>query len=433
VRLRTARLLSAACSLLLIPVAGCRGPLTSLGGQRALDHAGILFASLGARVTNPDRDYKYDTARVKIANAALLPSRVWNDTAVWTSSTQSRRTLLIGGRFADGRYRLQAARSVPPPSQAAESRHQITLTRLSDDVYAWDTEVPYAIGPVTAREIGAFVGALFASAEGRSEQEVRADYRAASPRMTAVLGMLFTVDSIRTSVLPDRSTTAAFTVTMRPAGVEKRYPNFAAYLRQYIGPATMKWAVTDRAGATYLTLAVADGRLHLRVRTLDGVMHPLAGPLRAIPDTLRLIGDVTAKVRRLNVGVRGYRSDLVVVKTEHERAWSITSREEPQWTLPLVSEHLLRTPLRRPFQGRGFQFRIGVRDSANAQTLLHRRMHLEVEESAILRFIGKLGAIAIGDYQGKAEREQLDWLREVFDGLLLDVEALAARPGTTKP
>jgi hypothetical protein len=421
------------CCTLLLPLATCRGPLNRLGGQRALDHAGLLFASLGARVTNPYLDYKYDTARVKIANAALLPSRVWNDTAVWTSSTSSRRLLLIGGRFADGRYRLQAARTAPAPSQAAESRHQISLTRLTDDEYAWDTDVLYAIGSVTAREMGAFVGALFAGAEGRSESEARADYLTVAPRMSAILGMLFSVDSIRTTAHPDGSTTAAFAVTMRTAGVEKRYPNFAAYLRQYIEPAHMKWAVNDRAGATYLTLTAADGRLFLRVRTLDGVMQPLSGALRPIPDSLRLVGEATAKVRRFNVGVRGYQSDLVVVKTEHERAWSVTSREEPQWTLPLVSEHLLSTSLRRPFQGRGFQFRLGVRDSANAQTLLHRRMHLEVEESAILRFIGKLGAIAVGDYQGKAEREQLEWLREVFDGLMLDIEALAAKTANPEP
>jgi hypothetical protein len=425
-------MLRVACCLFLVPLATCRSPLNALGGLRTLDHAGIMFAALGARVTDPFRDFKYDTARVKIANAALLPSRVWDDTAVWTSSTASRRTLLIAGRFADGRYRLEAARTVPPPAQPAESRHQITLTRLSDDEYAWDTDVPYAIGSVTAGEIGAFVSAMFASAEGLSEQESRADYRSTAPRMSAVLGQLFTVDSIRTTQNPDRSTSATFAISMHPAGVEKRYPSFAAYLRRYAETARMKWAVTDREGATYLTLVAGGGRMSLRVRTLDGVMQPLAGPLRRLPDSLRLVGDATAKVRRFNVGFRDYRADLVIVKTEHERAWSVTSREEPQWTLPLASEALLHAPLRRPFQGRGFQFRLGVRDSANAQTLLHRRMHLEVQESAILKFIGKLGATAIGDYQGNAEREQLAWLRDVFDGLMADVEA-AGRPGSSEP
>jgi len=172
-------------------VAGCREPFLALSAgvpRGSVARAEQMFAAFGARVTDPFRDYKYDSARVKIANAALLPSHVWSDTSVWTSATSSRRTLLIGGRFAGGRYRLEAARTVPPPAQATESRHAINLTRLSDDEYAWDTDVPYAIGTVGAVEIGAFVSALFAGAEGRKDQEVRADYLSAAPQIIVVFG-----------------------------------------------------------------------------------------------------------------------------------------------------------------------------------------------------------------------------------------------------
>jgi hypothetical protein len=44
----------------------------------------------------------------------------------------------------------------------------------------------------------------------------------------------------------------------------------------------------------------------------------------------------------------------------------------------------------------------------------------------ILRFIGRLGAIAVSDYQGLAEREQLAWLREVFDALVADLRGLSS-------
>jgi len=145
-----------------------------------------------------------------------------------------------------------------------------------------------------------------------------------------------------------------------------------------------------------------------------------------MPDSLTLNGDLTMKVRRFTVGFHDFHADFNIVRTDHERAWSFVGRAEPKWTLPLVGERLLRSPLRRPFQGRGIQFRIGVRDSTGAQTTLNRRLHLEVQESAILRFIGKLGATAVGDYQGKAEREQLAWLREVFAALVGDLQALGA-------
>lgn len=383
-----------------------------------------MFAALGARVADPYRNRKFDTARVKIANAAFLPSRVWDDTSVWTSTTASRRTLLIAGRFAGGRYHLEAARTVPLPALLAESRHLINLTRLSDDEFAWDTEVPFAIGSITAREIGAFVGALFSSAEGRAEPDVRADYQSAVPQTSAVLGQLFRVDSIKTTHLPDRSTLATFAATMTPAGVEAKYPNYARYLRRYAQTARMHWTLTDKTGGSFFEALAADGHLLLRVRTLDGSMVPLSGAARSMPDMLTLNGAFTMKVRRFTVGFHDYHTDFSIVRTDDERSLGIVSRNEPEWVLPFVTERLLRTSLRRPFQGRGVQFRIGVRDSAGTQTIFTRRMHLEVQESAILRFIGKLGAIAIGDYQGKAEREQLAWLREAFEALVADIRAL---------
>jgi hypothetical protein len=94
-----------------------------------------------------------------------------------------------------------------------------------------------------------------------------------------------------------------------------------------------------------------------------------------------------------------------------------------------VTERLLKTPLRRPFQGNGTLFRIGVRDdSTGGQSILHRRMHLEVQESTILRVIGKLGSIAASDYAGRVEREQNAWLREVFSALVADVRNLGSGP-----
>jgi hypothetical protein len=411
-------------------VAACRDPFVALGGDAsptvARANAEQLFGALGARVTEPLRDQKYDSARVKIANAAFLPSRVWDDTAVWTGSTTIRHTLFINGRFAAGRYRLEAARSAPPVTQPAESRHVINLTRLASDEYAWDTDVAYGIGNVTASEIGSFVAGLFAGAEGRSEREVRADYRAAVPLTSVALGQLFTVDSIRTTHLVDRSTIATFAVSMRPADVERRFPNFARYLRSYAQTARMRWTLTDRSGGTYMDASAAEGRIVLRVRTLAGNLVPLAGVARAMPDSLTLNGEFTMKVRRFTMGFHDYHAELAIIRNDHERAWSIITRREPQWVLPLITERLLRTPLRRPFQGNGSLFRIGVRDdSTGGQSILHRRMHLEVQESTILRFIGRLGSIAVSDYAGRAEREQNAWLREVFNALVSDVHALS--------
>jgi hypothetical protein len=83
-----------------------------------------------------------------------------------------------------------------------------------------------------------------------------------------------------------------------------------------------------------------------------------------------------------------------------------------------------------PFhQGEGAQFRIGVQDGVGAQTLLYRTLRLEVQESAVLRFIARLGAIAMSDYSGDVEREEMAWLRELFTAMLADVAQGTANTG----
>ena len=409
-------------TLLVALVAGCREPLRQLGvGSNASAQASEFFTALKARTTDPWRDQKFDTARVRIASAAVLPSRVWKDTSVWTSMSSTQRRLMAEGRFAEGRYQIVASAHAPFPTRLAEARHDIVLTRLSDDAFHWYTEVPYAVGAVSAARFGAFFGALFGSAEGRTESQVRDDYRMALPRTSGVAGQLFRVDSIRTTQLPDRSTSVVYAVTITPKGIELRYPQYAKYLTRYVQPARMHWTLTDSLGGTFFAMTVAKGQMIVRVRTAAQQLVTLGGPARLMPDSLKLNGDVAVKIGRFTVGFRNYHADFAFIRTPHERAWNVVSREEPDWVLPLITERLLRTPLRRPFQGKGAQFQIGVRDSAGAQTILNRRVEAEVQESAILRFLARLGSIAISDYAGEAEREEMAWLRELFSALVADV------------
>lgn len=417
---------------LAVLVAGCREPIVALGGSgpaaEARARAELAFWTLDARVIETARDEKYEAARRKLAQAALLPSRVWSDTGVWTVSAPQRRQLLLRGHFADQQYTLRAARAVEWPSAPADSRHVISLTRLADDQYAWDTEVAYALGDVTANDVGAFTRLLLTAADGRDEDAIRANYRAAVPRMMAALGHLFRVDSIKTVHLPDTSTLATFFLTMSTEHLARRYPDFAQYMQRYVETAKMRWSLTDGAGGQFLFASMHDGRIQFRVRTQHGRLVSIAGPARHVPDSLALAGDFTVKVRLFTVGVRRYHSTFTLTREPHESGFRIVSRQEPDWVLPLITERLLRTPLRRPFQGGGSTFGMAVRDSAGTQTILLRQMHLEVQESAILRFIGRLGFTAFSDFAGRVETQELAWLHEVFGGLVADTHALALEP-----
>lgn len=381
--------------------------------------------ALADRVTDPYRDAKYDSARVRIAKHAVVPSRLWRDTSVWTWTSDSVRQLLVRGHFNGTRYAMEAARFVPAPNTPSDARHVIELTRLSDDEFRWDTDVPFAIGTVSAAEIGDMFAAIFASAEGRAEADVREDYRRVMPRTSAVAGQLFRVDSIRSEHMADRSTRALFAISITPEGVETRYPALAKYLRRYVHTARVRLSLVDSAGLSYFALGLDRGQLIMRVRTAGGRMLALSGPARVMPDSLTLAADVTVRVSRFTIGMKRYRGDFRLVSTDHDRAWEVVSRQEPDWVLPLFTETLLRAPLRRPFEGDGAMFRIGVRDSAGAQSLLYRTLRLEVQESAILRFIARLGAIAMSDYAGDVEREEMAWLHDLMTAMIADVRSAA--------
>jgi hypothetical protein len=300
----------------------------------------------------------------------------------------------------------------------------VDLTRLSEDEFGWETEVPFAIGHVRAADVGRFFASTFAAAEGRTLQQVQSDYGTHLPRTTAIAGRLFRVDSIRSIPLADRSWTSVYAVTMTPNGVESQYPELAKYLRRYVNSARMRLALTDSSGARYLDISIQNAQMIVRTRTAAGQMLALYGPARGMPDSMTLMLDMTVKVRGFTVGVRNYRGDFRIVSDDNERAWELVSRREPDWVLPLITERLIRTPLRRPFQGPGAYFRIGVRDTAGAQSILNRAVRLEVQESAVLRFIGRLGAIAVSDYAGKVEEEEMAYLKELFDAIMIDAQGL---------
>lgn len=417
----------------VLGLASCSNAVRAFGSTTisARAHADALFTAFADRFTDVVRNRKYDVAREKLARSAFVPSRVFDDTAVWTGApSAASRTLLIRGDLADGHYHLDALPTVPLPQHAGDSRHAITLTRTDGKVYTWDTTVEFGVGELTANDVGDIFDALFATADGGSERELRADYRAAFPHTASVLGQLFSVDSLRPTRLGDGSTILSVGFTAHPQQLRDRFPAFAQYLSKYLLPTRYRFTLTDAGGAPWFELAALDGLTTLRFRELHGHLVPLTGAARPMPDTLHLKVDLALKVRMFTIGMHDLDMDFYVTHAAHERAWTMVARREPQWDLPLATERLLRAPLRRPFQGVGAIFRLDVRDADGGQTLLTRYSHLSVEESAIMRFIGSLGAHAVGDFSDRSEREEAIFLREAFLALDADARGLLASSGT---
>jgi hypothetical protein len=151
------------------------------------------------------------------------------------------------------------------------------------------------------------------------------------------------------------------------------------------------------------------------------------GPPRPMPDSLRLVSDLSMHVKLFDVGWHDLTTDFTISRGDRSRSWLFIARTEPQWDLPLVTARLIRTPLRRPFQGAGSSFEVAVIDSAGGQTILARRAHLDVKESAIMRFLSSLVARVFDDLDAAVEQEEADFVKELMGAFQQDSRAILVR------
>jgi hypothetical protein len=410
---------------LLLAVTSCRYALTGFGsGGGAIANVEQLFGALGARHADVARNAKYEYARLQLAKGALVPSRIFDDSGAWTRRSGDVRLLEVQGTFVDGKYSLASHVDVPPPRRPADGRHAITLSRLSENEFRWDTAVDFAIGSIRPADVSSVLARLVSSAEGKTEREARADLAAAAPRTAGALGQLFSLDSLRPTRLADGSTAVTLVVGIHSDRLRRRYPAFGDYVRRYVDPLRARVLVTDRGGVPFIEVESSEQRVTIRLRTCAGEIVPLTGAIRTMPDSLELLVDFKARVKHLGVGFHGLRMELVHVRHDaSENSWVVTAHREPEWDFPLAMASLIRAPLRRPFAGEGSLFRLGVRGDGSSPTVLVRQIRLFVQESAILRFLNSLSGAAFSEFEDRVDREENAWLREVFSGMRADARA----------
>jgi hypothetical protein len=416
--------------LLAATISGCSDSMRALGSTpaQAEAHADQLFEAVNARFTNVEMSPKYDAIRTKLAQAAFVPSRIFDDTSVWEArpSPNVRHAYVIG-TAVDGRYRMDTRAALVTPAKPGDSRHLVALEQLGGGTYRWDTKVDMALGTVTAEEFGMLFTALFRAAEGRTEREVRDDYRSSFPRSTAVFGRGFSIDSLRVTPGAAGTTSVTMTVAFHPELMRAAYPGLADYIDKYLGPAKYHFALADKSGVALFDAVGRDRAVTVRYRVQQGKLTSLFGPPRPWADTLQLTSDVSLKVKMFTVGFHNMLMDFVITNSGHDRGWAFIGQHEPNWDLPLITERLIKSPLRRPFEGQGTLFRLSVRDSVGAQTLFTRRTRLDLQENSVMRFLGSLGSRAVGDLDGKVEIDEHKFWHDGFTAMEADLRALAPR------
>lgn len=406
---------------------GCRPAAPAFGPNlpAARVNADEFLYSVGSRFTNIQRPPKLLYARSQFGRHALTPSGIYNDTSIWlATSTDGAKLFGNEGIFVKDRYVTQPGISNTSPDMLTESREIIRLKKLTESEYEWYTNVDVALGRLRAQDLSNVIAAALAAGEGKSPTAIRADYRSSLPRTTAALGRLFTVDTLKATHDAEGATTYDIAIRLTPATLKSTMPNYSAYIDKYISKGRYRLTLTDRTGARWFDAWAADYYLHFKVRSKGGSFAPLEGPMREMPRALTIRLDMSMRILLFRVGWTEMTGEFNIIETPNERGWGMRFAKEPEWRLPPAVGYLLKSPLRRPFQGNGIPVRISIKDNPGSQTLLNRRASLVVRESGILRFLNRLSGTAVGDFLGPSEREANRFNADAFRALRADVTAL---------
>ena len=414
----------------LLAATGCKGAALAYGPDlaSARANADAFATAIEARFTKVVRTPRFARARIRISRYALAPSKLAQDSAIWTSMRSTpngaERDLEIAAGLVNGKYTFVDKANVASPVRTGDERHFMRLQQLDGhDDWMWKTDVDHAIGRMPPARATDIFRALFASAE-RPSAVVRADYRATFPRTAQAFGRMFSIDSINTTPPSDGSTLVALHMLLGDDGLKAQFPAFAKFVARYVESARYRYRLSDRAGSDWFEAQQVDKRLVIRFRSHNGELQPLIGAARRMPDSLLLNVDALAKLSFFTVGVTKMQGEFVHVHTATERAWAMRFTKEPEWHLPLFTERMLQTPLRRPFEGTGLVARLGFKTGSDGQTLLSRQVDVAIRESAIVRFLGNLGFGAMSDYAGPVELEEHRFIAEGFAAMRADIGAI---------
>jgi hypothetical protein len=400
----------------------CRSSIDALGttpatARHAADH---LFAGFAYRFYDVRRNPDFERARTLMGQYALIPSRLFRDSTIWNHNRpDSGRALLVGATFADNHYTFAANPQAPPPRALGDQRHSLQLKWLGGGDYEWFTQVDHAVGSAKPAHIAAAVVATLTAGEDRAPDELLAESEALFPATALHLSQLFSIDSLRTRH-DNGATATTLAVRFQPSRLRPRYSYFANFVDKYIMDAVYRVQLTDASGRQFFDATGRDGRLLMHVRSRDHKLVSFDASGSPMPDSLRLVVDVSMKYRMFRVGFSNLVGDFTIERSATRRAWMMRFRREPGWHFPLAVDKLIKNPLRRPFRGNGAELSLGFREDGN-QTLSERHARFVVNESAIMRWLGRLGASAFGDFSGRTEAEENLFLYETFEALRKDV------------
>jgi hypothetical protein len=411
---------------LVCAVAACVLPARELArGSAGAAGPRALLDALAARFGPIQREPGFEALRPKLARAALVPSRLFDDPAAWTARDGEWREVQLAGTAGSGAYRIGTRAAAAQPAVPGDYRGRLLLRRTAGGRFEWQMDEALAVGYARPVDLADALTALFRQAERSDGAPARAAIAAAFPRTSATLGRLLTLERVLLAHDLDGATRLELAVRLTPDTLRPFAPRYAEFVRRYATPMKLHAVAADATGATWWTLDGADDlwTLHLRVR--DGSLVPLAGTAdRRIPVWLRVTTDYETKMGIFHVGVEGLVCEVELRRTPQEKGFAARFAAAPDWRLPFLIAPFVRGSLVYPFEAPGSQLAFAAREQATGPTLLTRHFSVRVRESWIVRWLGGMTSGALSEFRAGAELEADRYNRDCLLALRDDLAAL---------
>jgi hypothetical protein len=415
--------------------AGCgdaaRGLSSGPGGAAA---AVDLVDALRARYGKIEREPRFEALRPKLSGALLVPSRVFDDTSVWTAAEGDWRALWLEGRGRPGAYRLGVRPAPALPQAPGECRARIALRRRESGRFEWSTLEELALGPLTPPDLSAAFRALLRAAEAEAGRDARRHVASAMPRAGRAFGRLFDLEALASSPEAGGTLRVELALRLQPERLKPEAPKFAAYVARYSSGLRVKLVALVPDGRPLWSAEIEETAWRLRMRARDGSLVPLEGWPGHEAGGLRVMVDYSFKAGLFRVGVGGLAVDVEPAPRAGQLAFDARFDEQPDWQLPFLIEPFMRGSLRYPFEGEGSQFSLAVREEPGRGSLLVTDSRVRIRESWIVRWLGGFAGRALADLRA-AEAEADRYVLECLTAVREDVAALVgtARKGTSGP
>jgi hypothetical protein len=385
-----------------------------------------LIQALADRFGPIDREPGFDSLRPKLAAAALVPSRVFDDPSAWRTRGDGWRAVDLDGYSSGGVYRIGTRAESLPPRLPGQYRERVQLRRVDGGRFEWHVTEELALGPTRPSDLARALDALFRGAGHATEASARAEIASALPRASAKVGLLLRLEQVALVHDAAGATSVQLAVRITPAGIRSFAPRYAAFLEKYSTPIRASLTMADPDGVPWWTLAGADNLWVARLRVRDGSLVPLEGPAeRRLPGSLLATADFSTRMGHFKVGAQGIVSRVALTRTATEKGLSARFVEKPDWRLPFLVEALLHSPLHYPFEPPGSEVSWALRETPDG-TLFAGLYRARVHETWILRWLGGMMGNAVSEFRRGAEREADQYHRECLLALRDDVTALVA-------